>query len=52
MQSSSLEITNSSFASTNVEPTLVTLAISDPEVLLALADYPEGPARTTFLVSR
>jgi hypothetical protein len=51
MQSSSLEITHSSFASTNVEPTLVTLAISDPEVLLALAGYPEGPARTTFLVT-
>ena len=51
MQSSSLEIPVSSFASTSVEPTIVTLAVSDPEVLLALADYPEGPARTTFLVT-
>src|SRR5436190_10772312 len=51
MQSSSLEIPSSSFASTSVEPTIITLAVSDPEVLLALSDYAEGPARTTFLVT-
>jgi hypothetical protein len=51
MQSSSLEIQSSSFASAGVEPTIVTLAVSDPEVLLALCDYPEGPARTAFLVT-
>lgn len=33
------------------EPAIVTFAVNDPEVLLALADYPEGPARTNFLVT-
>lgn len=37
--------------SSSVEATIVTLAVSDPEVLLALSDYPEGPARTNFLVT-
>ena len=32
-------------------PTIVTFAISDPEVLLAMAEYPDGPARTNFLVT-
>ena len=34
-----------------MEPTIVTFAVSDPEVLLALSDYPEGSARTHFLVT-
>jgi hypothetical protein len=33
------------------EPTIVTFAVSDPEVLLALSDYPDGPQRTNFLVT-
>ena len=35
----------------NVEPAIVTFAVSDPEVLLALSEYPDGPARTNFLVT-
>ena len=35
----------------SIEPTIVTFAVSDPEVLLALSDYPDGPARTHFLVT-
>lgn len=34
-----------------VEPTIVTFAVSDPEVLLALAEVADGPARTNFLVT-
>jgi hypothetical protein len=34
-----------------LDPTIVTFAVSDPEVLLALSDYPDGPARTNFLVT-
>ena len=34
-----------------LEPTLVTFALSDPEVLLALSEYQDGPARTNFLVT-
>lgn len=34
-----------------VEPLIVTLALSDPEVLHALKDYPDGPARNQFLVT-
>lgn len=33
------------------EPTIVTFGVSDPEVLLALSEYPEGQARTNFLVT-
>jgi hypothetical protein len=33
------------------EATIVTFGVSDPEVLLALSEYPEGPARTNFLVT-
>ncbi|HZY17281.1 MAG TPA: hypothetical protein VFE82_02315 [Ramlibacter sp.] len=33
------------------EPAIVTFAVNDPEVLLALSEYPEGPARTNFLVT-
>jgi hypothetical protein len=33
------------------EPTIVTFAVSDPEVLLALSEYPEGAPRTNFLVT-
>ena len=34
-----------------MEPTIITFAVSDPEVLLALSDYPDGSARTHFLVT-
>jgi hypothetical protein len=37
--------------SSGSEPAIVTFAVNDPEVLLALTDYPEGPARTNFLVT-
>src|SRR3954469_23129897 len=33
------------------EPSIVTFGVSDPEVLLALSEYPEGQARTNFLVT-
>jgi hypothetical protein len=33
------------------EPTIVTFAVSDPEVLLALGEYAEGQPRTNFLVT-
>ncbi|MBA2962535.1 MULTISPECIES: hypothetical protein [Ramlibacter] len=33
------------------EPAIVTFAVNDPEVLLALGEYPEGSARTNFLVT-
>lgn len=33
------------------EPMIVTFAVSDPEVLLALSELPEGHARTNFLVT-
>lgn len=32
------------------EPTIITFAVSDPEVLQALAEFQEGAARTSFLV--
>lgn len=38
-------------ASSAVDATIVTFAVSDPEVLTALADFPEGQARTQFLVT-
>jgi hypothetical protein len=34
-----------------LEPTIVTFAVSDPEVLLALADYTDNSARTHFLTA-
>jgi hypothetical protein len=34
-----------------VSPTIVSLVISDPEVLIALSEYPDGAARTNFLVT-
>jgi hypothetical protein len=34
-----------------IEATVVTFAVSDPEVLVALSEYPDGPARTNFLVT-
>jgi hypothetical protein len=37
--------------STALAPTIVTFAVSDPEVLLALSEYHDGPARTNFLVT-
>lgn len=36
--------------SATMERTIITFAVSDPEALLALSDYPDGPARTRFLV--
>ena len=32
-------------------PTIVTFGVNDPEVLLAISEYPDGPARTNFLVT-
>ena len=32
-------------------PTIVTFGVSDPEVLAALAEYDEGPARAHFLAT-
>lgn len=43
--------TKSSLATSSNEPAIVTFAVNDPEVLLALAEYPEGVARTNFLVT-
>ena len=34
-----------------LEPIIVTFGVSDPEVLATLSDYPEGSARTNFLVT-
>src|SRR5262249_17214204 len=34
-----------------ISPTLVSFLVSDPEVLIVLAEYPEGPARTNFLAT-
>jgi len=34
-----------------LEPTIVTFAVSDPEVLLTLSEYPDGAARTNFIVT-
>lgn len=33
------------------EPVIVTFAVSDPEVLLAMGEFPEGQQRTNFLVT-
>jgi hypothetical protein len=38
-------------ATGSLAPTIVTFAVSDPEVLLALSEYPDGPAKTNFLVT-
>jgi len=48
MHTSSAE--NQSIAG-SLEPTIVTFAVSDPEVLLALSEYQDGAARTNFLVT-
>ena len=37
--------------STTLEPQIVTFAVSDPEVLLALSEYTDNTARTQFLVT-
>lgn len=34
-----------------MEPAIVTFEVSDPEVILALSEYPEGSAKTHFLVT-
>jgi hypothetical protein len=34
-----------------LDPLVVPLVLSDPEVLLALAEYPEGPARSEFMLT-
>ena len=47
MSSASTEATSVS----SLEPTIVTFAVSDPEVLLALSEYPDGQAKTNFLVT-
>ncbi len=33
------------------DSTIVTFVVSDPEVLVALSEYPDGPARTNFLLT-
>lgn len=33
------------------EAQILTFAVNDPEVLLALGEYPDGPARTNFVVT-
>ncbi len=38
-------------ATSQLEPSIVTFAITDPEVLLALSEYPDGSAKTNFLVT-
>ncbi|MBI5270760.1 MAG: hypothetical protein HY856_13895 [Burkholderiales bacterium] len=50
MQSTSVT-TGAQQASPSFEPTIVTFAVSDPEVLLALSEYQDGSARTNFLVT-
>jgi hypothetical protein len=37
--------------SDTVSPRIVSFLVSDPEVLIALSEYPDGPARTNFLVT-
>lgn len=44
-------LTTEALAASSLEPTIVTFAVSDPEVLLALSEMPDGPARTNFLVT-
>lgn len=34
-----------------IEPTIITFAVSDPEVLIAISEYPDGTARTNFIVT-
>ena len=34
-----------------LDPMILTFAVSDPEVLLTLSEYPDGPSRTNFLVT-
>lgn len=36
---------------TSLQPTIVTFAVSDPEVLLALSEYQDGSAKTNFMVT-
>lgn len=35
----------------SASPTIVNLVVSDPEVLIALSEYPDGSARTNFLAT-
>jgi len=46
-----MQATTEAVASSTLEPTIVTFAVSDPEVLLALSEYQDGPGRTNFLVT-
>lgn len=41
----------SSFKSDTISPTIVSFVVSDPEVLIALSEFPEGSARTNFLAT-
>jgi hypothetical protein len=34
-----------------ISPTIVSFVVSDPEVLIALSEYPDGAARSNFLVT-
>jgi hypothetical protein len=38
-------------ATSQLEPAIVTFAVTDPEVLLALSEYADGSAKTNFLVT-
>jgi hypothetical protein len=40
-----------SLKSDTIRPTIVSFLVSDPDVLIALSEYPEGAARTNFLVT-
>jgi len=37
--------------SDTIRPTIVSFLVSDPEVLIALSEYPEGVARNNFLLT-
>lgn len=40
-----------SHMSESLTPTIVSFLVSDPEVLITISDYPEGPSRTNFLIT-
>jgi hypothetical protein len=46
-----IQTTDGPIASGRPEPLYVNLVISDPEVLLAASEYPDGRARTDFLLT-
>jgi hypothetical protein len=46
-----MDITDVANSSDTISPTIVSFVVSDPEVLIALSEFPEGPARTNFLAT-